>query len=237
MARERVFTPPGTRTVAQCQRPVRNVHSRTRCLFKDTPWSRPHVRLSPGKERYARNNVAACAEESGSSMSEFVDASIPQDVLEMFKEAQQRIIDLNQSRLHALEELAEARAKIIDLEERLSQAEKDALGLTMEVAREASEMKELDALPSTEIDSISGSGDDLSDKSFEASAGVISLLYETSWEPAYIHFNCPEQSSWTDSPGMKMKAGELPNHKVRGTTSRCSLQCFKSILQTFSKSD
>ena len=51
---------------------------------------------------------------------------------------------------------------------------------------------------------------------FETTAGVISLLYETSWEPAYIHFNSPEQSSWTDSPGMKMKAGELPNHKVSG---------------------
>ena len=60
----------------------------------------------------------------------------------MFKEAQQRIIDLNQGRLHALEEQAEARAKIIDLEERLTQAEKDALGMTMEVAREASELKD-----------------------------------------------------------------------------------------------
>ena len=49
------------------------------------------------------------------------------DVMDMFKEAQQRILDLNQSRMHALEELAEARAKIIELEERLAQAERDAM--------------------------------------------------------------------------------------------------------------
>ncbi len=48
---------------------------------------------------------------------------------------------------------------------------------------------------------------------------MISLLYETSWEPAFIHFNCPEQSSWTDSPGMKMKTGELPNHKIFSITA------------------
>merc|ERR1711977_139322 len=95
--------------------------------------------------------VVAKAEESRSTtgaLPEFVDTAIPKDVLEMFKEAQQSIIDLNQGRLHALEELAEARAKIIDLEERLTQAEKDALGMTMGVAREASELNaDVNALP------------------------------------------------------------------------------------------
>merc|ERR1712144_110533 len=148
--------------------------------------------------------VVAKAEESRSTtgaLPEFVDTAIPKDVLEMFKEAQQRIIDLNQSRLHALEELAEARAKIIDLEERIS-------------AKEAAEkMKDtVEALPE-------GSYDDDDGKTFESTAGVISLLYETSWEPAFIHFNCPEQSSWTDSPGMKMKTGELPNHKIFSITA------------------
>jgi hypothetical protein len=178
--------------------------------------------------------VKACATDDfgSSSTSEFADASIPQDVLEMFKEAQQSIIDLNQGRLHALEELAEARAKIIDLEERLTQAEKDALGMTMGVAREAAELKadDVHALPPSvdevgeeQADSTSSGGTSSADLGigvpgtkvpFETTAGVISLLYETSWDPAYIHFNCPEQSSWTDSPGMKMKAGELPNHKI-----------------------
>ncbi|QDZ24810.1 hypothetical protein A3770_14p73280 [Chloropicon primus] len=41
----------------------------------------------------------------------------------------------------------------------------------------------------------------------------------TSWEPAFIHFNSPEQSGWTDSPGMKMKTGELPNHKIFSITA------------------
>mmetsp|Transcript_4114 Transcript_4114/g.10503 ORF Transcript_4114/g.10503 Transcript_4114/m.10503 type:complete len:165 (+) Transcript_4114:198-692(+) len=62
-------------------------------------------------------------------------------------------------------------------------------------------------------------GDDGAGKTMDASAGVISLLYETSWEPAFIHFNCPEFQSWTDSPGMKMKAGELPNHKIFSITA------------------
>ena len=130
----------------------------------------------------------------------------------MFKEAQQRIIDLNQSRLYALEELAEARAKIIDLEERLSTAEKDALGMTLQVAEEAE----------AAADILEHDYDDFEDdvKSVgEAATGVISILYETAWEPAFIHFNCPEHSSWTDSPGMKMKTGELPNHKIFSITA------------------
>ena len=44
---------------------------------------------------------------------------------------------MNQSRLHALEELAEARAKIIDLEERISAKEDAESMMTMEVAKEA----------------------------------------------------------------------------------------------------
>jgi len=156
----------------------------------------------------------------------------------MFKEAQQRIIDLNQSRLYALEELAEARAKIIDLEERLSTAEKDALGMTLQVAKEAAEIKKSRELPGTEsedagttrgaeeaeaaADNLEHDYDDFEDdvKSVgEAATGVISILYETAWEPAFIHFNCPEHSSWTDSPGMKMKTGELPNHKIFSITA------------------
>ncbi|WZN65097.1 hypothetical protein HKI87_11g66540 [Chloropicon roscoffensis] len=170
--------------------------------------------------------------------SDIPDAAIPQDVLEMFKEAQQRIIDLNQSRLYALEELAEARAKIIDLEERLSTAEKDALGMTLQVAKEAAEIKKSRELPGTEsedagtargaeeaeaaADNLEHDYDDFEDdvKSVgEAATGVISILYETAWEPAFIHFNCPEHSSWTDSPGMKMKTGELPNHKIFSITA------------------
>ena len=46
---------------------------------------------------------------------------------------------MNQSRLHALEELAEARAKIIDLEERISAKEDAESMMTMEVAKEAAE--------------------------------------------------------------------------------------------------
>ncbi len=75
---------------------------------------------SGGCLRFGR--VAARAAEDSlspispsSSDSAAVDGAIPAEVQVMFKEAQQRILDLNQSRLHALEELAEARAKIIDL--------------------------------------------------------------------------------------------------------------------------
>merc|ERR1711977_282380 len=99
--------------------------------------------------------VVAKAEESRSTtgaLPEFVDTAIPKDVLEMFKEAQQRIIDLNQSRLHALEELAEARAKIIDLEERISAKEDAESMMTMEVAKEAAEkMKDTVSLEEEKI--------------------------------------------------------------------------------------
>ncbi len=69
------------------------------------------------------------------------------------------------------------------------------------------------------LSEVVGGGEGGAVKAPDASAGVISLLYETSWEPAFIHFNCPEFQGWTDSPGMKMKAGELPNHKIFSLTA------------------
>ena len=59
---------------------------------------------------------------------------------------------MNQSRLHALEELAEARAKIIDLEERISAKEDAESMMTMEVAKEAAEkMKDTVSLEEEKI--------------------------------------------------------------------------------------
>ena len=182
----------------------------------------------------------AAGEDRGSAAP--IDAAIPQDVLHLFKDAQQRIVDLNQSRLHALEELAEARAKIIELEERLTQSERDALGMTMEVAKEAKEIKAAASLPSAatpsapaEVEeaaqpapSAASDGDDGGDENDDddgldsspsVATGVISILYETAWDPVFIHFTCPEHSGWTDSPGMKMKTGELPNHKIFSITA------------------
>merc|ERR1719181_1261556 len=51
----------------------------------------------------------------------------PEDVMEMFREAQQSIMDLNHSRLAALEELQLARSHIAELEERLETAEAEVL--------------------------------------------------------------------------------------------------------------
>jgi len=223
----------------------------------------PRLRAGGGRRRLGKgqgqrqhqsslpsSSSAVRAEEgrssSASMASDVTDPAIPQDVLEMFKEAQQRIIDLNQSRLYALEELAEARAKIIDLEERLSQAEKDAFGVTMAVAQEAASLKQEAKREEVEKKVANGASgspaggevaveqaeqetevflsdydddDEGGGTPFEAATGVISILYETSWEPAFIHFNSPEQSGWTDSPGMKMKTGELPNHKIFSITA------------------
>jgi len=165
------------------------------------------------------------ASEEASSAA--IDASIPMDVMDMFKEAQQRILDLNQSRMHALEELAEARAKIIELEERLAQAERDAMAnvhmlaeaVVQERGARGGEMELEEAAVAVELEAAEeGPLDEEEGDVGSAGTGTISILYETSWSPAYIHFVCPN-GSWTEAPGMPMREGEMAHNKIFSITA------------------
>ena len=102
----------------------------------------------------------------------------------MFREAQQSIMDLNHSRLAALEELQLARSRIAELEERLETAEAVAQDATAEVAEVLAAEA---ALPEAE--------DEEEPAAAAAVAGAIVLKYPTSWSPAFIHYKV-EGGEW-----------------------------------------
>ena len=113
----------------------------------------------------------------------------------MFREAQQSIMDLNHSRLAALEELQLARSRIAELEERLETAEAVAQDATAEVAEVLAAEA---ALPEAEEEEEPAAA--------AAVSGSIVLKYPTSWNPAFIHYKV-EGGEWTDPPGTRMEAG------------------------------
>lgn len=120
---------------------------------------------------------------------------MPAEVMDMFREAQQNILELNKSRLVALEELQLARARIEDLEERCLEAERKAAEATALLAQGAA--------------SLHGGG---------SGAGGIRLRYLSGWNEAFVHF-AGDDGVWTEAPGTQMTKVEnntfelsLPTH-------------------------
>eukprot|EP00894_Picocystis_sp_ML_P000158 jgi/Pico_ML_1/50675/g1843.t1 len=129
----------------------------------------------------------------------------------MFREAQQNILDLNQSRLLALEELQHARSRIADLEERVMEAEAAAAeAVTLAEARSAAAAaaaaEERSAQAQRAYQETTASMEEGS------SAGdAVKLVYKTGWNQAYVHFRA-DGGEWTTLPGRPMEEHE-PGYK------------------------
>ena len=128
---------------------------------------------------------------------------MPAEVMDMFREAQQNILELNRSRLVALEELQLARARIEDLEERCVEAERKAAEASALLAQNEA----------------GGAGAGAGAAPPSVGPGV-TLRYVSGWEEAYVHY-AGVDGKWTAPPGAKMTkvAGEanvfelaLPTH-------------------------
>lgn len=135
------------------------------------------VRASPA-DANKNDNAAATSGADATTQEE-----MPVEVMDMFREAQQNILELNRSRLVALEELQLARARIEDLEERCLEAERKAA--------EASAML------------VQGSAGTASSSSSSQQMSGVTLRYITGWEEAYVHY-ADAEGQWTTAPGEQM---------------------------------
>lgn len=136
---------------------------------------------------------------------------VPSEVMDMFREAQQNILDLNQSRLLALEELQHARSRIADLEERVMEAEAAAaeavaLAEARSAAAAAAAAEERSAKAQRAYHETTASMEEGS-----SARNAVTLVYKTGWNKAYVHFRT-QGGEWTTLPGRLMDEHE-PGYK------------------------
>ncbi|CAD7699282.1 unnamed protein product [Ostreobium quekettii] len=131
-----------------------------------------------------------------------------EEMKEFVEEAQKNILELNKSRLRALEDANNERhrrltteSKFSELEARLADMESEnnllrtrlsALDKNLQLSQSSNGSTEKDA---------AGSG------SSTAAEGTITLKYSTAWDRAYVHYNA-DGKGWTKSPGLPMEPGE-----------------------------
>lgn len=96
------------------------------------------------------------------------------DVLAMFHEAQRNILELNKSRLMALDELRQAKERIQELEAVCARYE-----------------------------GTSGTSSTSSAASGSSAANKVTIAYSTGWKQAFLHYRRAD-GTWTELPGVQM---------------------------------
>eukprot|EP00892_Ulva_mutabilis_P003916 jgi/Ulvmu1/1897/UM012_0055.1 len=119
------------------------------------------------------------------SASREVESGLSGEALTMFHDAQRNILELNKSRLMALDELKQAKERISELE-----------------ALCAEYQQALDNAPSGA--SAPDGGQAAPSRPAPSRAGTITIAYSTGWDTAFIHYQSPD-GTWTDLPGEQMQ--------------------------------
>lgn len=148
----------------------------------------------------------------GAAVTEGTLKGLSSEARSIFKEAQENIVELNKSRLKALEELKLARQKIAELEQKLEVAVVEVHEAASQVADyAASHSKSNQQAPAADP----GAAPPRPGASPVPQAGSITLVYETGWDTAFLHYN-PDGKGWTIVPGSQMLNGtdEYPDKKV-----------------------
>ncbi|KAL3141829.1 hypothetical protein ABBQ32_004501 [Trebouxia sp. C0010 RCD-2024] len=117
------------------------------------------------------------------------------DVLRLFSETQRNLLELNRSRLSALDELRVAKNRISDLESQLeARAESSGDQEAAAPQHKISESRHKDPPPST--------------TSQQAVAqNIITVAYRTGWPRVMMHYSADSQT-WTELPGVEMQPGK-----------------------------
>lgn len=128
--------------------------------------------------------------------------------LQLFAQAQQNVITLNNSRLKALNDLKNARKTIAELQNELDIARQEIgrLQATAAVAVSAtpqSTCDSADALLTTFVADANISCVDVTQLPECESNPVITITYQTAWPEAYIHCKV-DAGEWTQPPGIRM---------------------------------
>ncbi|PSC76785.1 type I [Micractinium conductrix] len=145
------------------------------------------------------------------------------DARRIFREAQDNIIELNKSRLRALEELKAARQKIAELEQKLESAVAEASSATSQLQQlgPASLQQVAPAAmgsPSGDTTTYSFNRQQAAPPPQQGTPAVeqsVTVVYETGWGSAFLHHNC-DGRGWTEVPGARMDNGsqQFPGKKV-----------------------
>lgn len=125
------------------------------------------------------------------------------DVLRLFSETQRNLLELNRSRLSALDELRAAKNKISALENKLEQAS------TAAPAEKASPQLP-EAVP--EIEQEAQPAEPIPQP---VAQNTITVAYQTGWKRVMLHYRA-DGLAWTDLPGVQMQSGsdDLAGYKV-----------------------
>jgi len=142
-------------------------------------------------------------------------ASSP-DVMKVFAKAQENMMQLNQSRLKALDDLQVARSTIADLKEQLQEANAEIQQLKSAAAAAPVSMPAVSqSQPTSQEAAPASPPSDLqkepsiaeptaSDPPAEPVAtDYITIYYKTGWRRAFIHCSV-DGKGWTQVPGMRM---------------------------------
>ncbi|KAL4418802.1 hypothetical protein ABPG77_010211 [Micractinium sp. CCAP 211/92] len=163
--------------------------------------------------------------------------SLSPEARRIFREAQDNIIELNKSRLRALDELKAARQKIAELENKLEAAVAEASSATAQLQQlgPASSQRAAQAAaagqaytygqqqaqpvqqyqpPAQQYQRPQSAPPAAQQPAPDSGAGI-TIVYETGWNNAHLHYNA-DGRGWTSPPGMKMENGnqQFPDKKV-----------------------
>eukprot|EP00232_Nephroselmis_pyriformis_P010015 CAMPEP_0182903798 /NCGR_PEP_ID=MMETSP0034_2-20130328/31600_1 /TAXON_ID=156128 /ORGANISM="Nephroselmis pyriformis, Strain CCMP717" /LENGTH=205 /DNA_ID=CAMNT_0025038793 /DNA_START=472 /DNA_END=1089 /DNA_ORIENTATION=- len=142
----------------------------------------------------ARNAAPEVTSMGGADRAE--EMGLTTEIMEMFAEAQENIMELNQSRVDALEQLQLSRARIGDLEE-----------VVFEVTARCHHAEELLRYNNIDINTpLPG------EPGYVDTAIVIE--YHSRWPKAYLHFRA-DGGRWTEMPGVKMESMQAPGMNLK----------------------
>ncbi|KAL4425297.1 hypothetical protein ABPG75_009313 [Micractinium tetrahymenae] len=170
--------------------------------------------------------------------------SLSPEARRIFREAQDNIIELNKSRLRALDELKAARQKIAELEGKLEAAVAEASSATAQLqqlgpassqraaqaaaagqpfsyaappARQAQQPAQQYQPPAQQYQHQQAAppAQQPAQQPAPESGASITIVYETGWNNAHLHYNA-DGRGWTSSPGVRMENGnqQFPDKKV-----------------------
>ncbi|EFN57161.1 hypothetical protein CHLNCDRAFT_143524 [Chlorella variabilis] len=179
------------------------------------------------------NNTAANSTSSRDTQDTLVSdgaiKSLSPEARRIFREAQDNIIELNKSRLRALEELKGARLRIAELEGKLEQAVAEASQATAQLqqlgpggtqAAAAAAAAAAGALPEVSYNFSTAQAPQVAQQpppttTPAPTSDTITVVYETGWGAAYVHHNV-DGAGWTTVPGTQMQNGtqQFPDKKV-----------------------
>ncbi|CAK0787804.1 hypothetical protein CVIRNUC_011026 [Coccomyxa viridis] len=126
------------------------------------------------------------------------DMQTPQDMVKVFAETQKNMMELNRSRLAALEEVRTLRERVSELDTKVKELEQDAYDGRRPSYNAAAPPLHDEPGAYVPQDPPHGQG-----------GPSIQLVYQSGWNRVFMHCNI-DGKGWTELPGMELQNGQDP---------------------------